>query len=130
VRQRVSDNQRQALDALEEAGGALGYAEWRNLSGVPKGSFARVRSALLAKELVVHEGDTYRPVSMTDSTPTDTSAPRVGASTANAGEFGIDKGNSKRTLHADAYGNWWWEEEPEKPEKTWYTNKRGDWWLA
>ena len=104
----MSDNQRKALNALEKAGGALGYAEWRNLSGVAKGSFARVRSALLAKELVVHEGDTYRPVSVTDA---DTSG------TADGEESRIHKPD---TLDAAIY--------PHPPGKVLHMNERGDYW--
>jgi len=112
VRRRLSDNQRKALDALEEAGGSLGYVEWRNLSGIPKGSFARVRSALLAKGLVVQKGDTYRPVSVTDTTTdTDTSG------TADGEESRIHKPD---TLDASI--------SPHPPGKVLYLNARGDFW--
>jgi hypothetical protein len=108
----MSDNQRKALDALDEAGGALGYAEWRDVSGIPKGSFARVRSALLAKELVVQEGDTYRPVSVTNlDTITDTSG------TADGEESRIHKPD---TLDAGI--------SPHPPGKVLYMNARGDFW--
>jgi phage-related tail fiber protein len=110
VTQRMSDNQRKALDALDEAGGALGYAVWRDVSGVPKGSFARVRRALLVKELVVQEGNTYRPVSVTDAT-TDTSG------TADGEESRIHKPD---TLDAGI--------SPHPPGKVLYMNERGDVW--
>jgi hypothetical protein len=110
----VSDNQRQALDALEEAGGALGYAEWRDVSGVPKGSFARVRSALLFKKLVVHEGDTYRPVSGDTDTTADTTDT---SGTADGEESRIHKPD---TFDAGI--------SPHPPGKVLYMNARGDFW--
>jgi len=71
----MSTNQHKALDALEKAGGALGYTGWRDASGIAKGSFGRVRRALLDKVLVVEEGGRHRLTSMSSDacpSPTDT----------------------------------------------------------
>jgi hypothetical protein len=113
MRRMRSDNQRKALNALVGADKALGYAEWRSVSGVPKGSFARVRRALLAKGLVVHEGDTYRPVSVSD-TSTDTDA----SGTADSKESPIHKPDT--TLDAGI--------SPYPPGKVLHMNERGDIW--
>jgi len=115
VRQRMSDNQRKAFYALEKAGGALGYAQWRDVSGVPKGSFARVRSALLAKELVVQEGDTYRPVSVTNATTdTDTLGSADGEKSRIHKPDSLDAGISPyppgKVLHMNQRGDFWYED--------------------
>jgi hypothetical protein len=78
MRRMRSDNQRKALDTLEEACGPLGYAEWRDTSGIPRGSFGRVLRAVMASGLVVRDGDGYRLASGlrdTDTSPTDTLLP-------------------------------------------------------
>ena len=117
MKQRLSDNQRTALDALEEAGGSLGYAQWRDLSGIPKGSFARVRSALLFKKLVVHEGDTYRPVSGDTDTiadTTDTSGTADGEKSRIHKPDILDSGISPyppgKVLHMNERGDVWYED--------------------
>ena len=115
MRQRLSDNQRKALDALEEAGGALGHAQWREVSGVPKGSFARVRSALLAKGQVVQEGGRYRPVSVPDTTAdTDTLGTADGEKSRIHKPDSLDAGISPyppgKVLHMNERGDFWYED--------------------
>jgi hypothetical protein len=95
----VSDNQRKALDALEEADGALGYAEWRAISGIPKGSFGRVVRTLVESGLVLKGATGYRLASdhrHTDTSPTDT-AP---ATDPSGTKSPIDKPHSPDTSRA------------------------------
>jgi hypothetical protein len=96
---RMSDNQRKALDALEEAGRALGYAEWRDITGIPRRSFGRVVRAVMASGRVLKEGDGYRLAVVhrnTGTSPTDT----ILNTYTDGAQSLIDKPYSPDTSHA------------------------------
>ena len=100
----MSDNQRKALDALEAVCRALGYAEWRDVSVVPKGSFARVRRALLDKGLVVEEDGRYRLTSKSsDTCPSQTDT--TNTSVTNTQESSLDMPDSP--LVGAGIGKYW-----------------------